>query len=189
MAASVLLCLAGSTLVLLAAGRPWGRAVLRQPPLPTVAVAATGRSLVPLAAALGLVGLAGVVAVLATRGVGRVATGVLLALSGALVTTTSLRTQLRLESAVRPVAERVAGVPGGVLSSVRVTAWPTISVAGGVLLCAAGLLVAVRGRRWSTLSARYEPPGEPPTAPATAPTTDSETSVWVALDRGEDPTR
>lgn len=149
-------------------------------------VTASGRSLAPLAAALGLVGLAGVVAVVATRGAGRVATGVLLALSGAAVAATSLRAQLRLESAVRPVAERVASVPGGILSGVRGTPWPAISVAGGLLLCAAGVLVAARGRRWAALSARYEPPREPPAAPAAAA---EPTGIWEALDRGEDPTR
>lgn len=182
--------LTGAALVLLAAGRPWARAsLLRQPPLPTVGVTSSGRSLAPVAAALGLVGLAAVVAVLATRGAGRLVTGVLLALAGAGVMVASVQVVADLPRVLRPTLERVSGVPGATAEDVRVTAWPGVSAAGGALLCAAGVLIAVRGRRWTVLSARYDAPGadrpdaDRPDAPAEPAT------IWDALDRGEDPTR
>lgn len=180
----MLLCLAGAALVLLAAGRPWARTVLRQPPLPTVAAVVTGRSLAPLVAALGLVALAGVTTVLATRGAGRLATGVLLMLAGAGVIVASVQVRLHLHDAVRPAAERISGVPGATAQQVRATAWPAVTVVGGVLVSAAGVLTAVRGGNWPALSARYDAPGGgSPAAPA------EPEAIWEALDRGEDPTR
>lgn len=170
--------------MLLAAGRPWARAVLRQPPLPPVEVIATGRSLAPLVSALGLVALAGVVAVLATRGAGRLAIGVLLLLAGAGVIVASVQVRLDLADAVRPTVERTTGVPGATAQRVRATWWPALAVAGGGLVSAAGVLTAVRGRQWPALSARYDAPGSgPPAAPA------GPDAIWEALDRGEDPTR
>lgn len=183
MVAVTLCLLAGAGLVLLSAGRPWARAVLRQAPLPTMAVTASGRTLAPVAAALGLVGLAGIVAVLATRGIGRMVTGVLLALAGAGVVAASVRVGLDLPRVVRPVAEQLSGVPGATTDDVRATGWPWLSVLGGGLLSGAGLLTAARGRRWSALSARYDAPGADRPPPAEPP------EIWDALDRGEDPTR
>lgn len=181
-AAAVLLDLVGAALVLLAAGRPWARGVLEQAPLPPVGLAPSGRNLAPVAAALGLVGLAGVVALLATRGAGRVATGVLLVLAGAAVMAASVHVGLDLPRAVRPAAERISGVPGASVAGIRMTIWPRVSAVGGALLCGAGVLTAVRGRRWTTLSARYDAPGtDRPVGPEPA-------AIWDALDRGEDPT-
>jgi hypothetical protein len=70
---------------------------------------------------------------------------------------------------------------GGELA-VHVSAWWVLSLVGGVLLAASGLLTAVRGRRWPGMSSRYERPG--PARPAT----DDPASLWKALDRGDDPT-
>lgn len=183
-AVAVLLELTGAALVLLAAGRPWARGVLRQAPLPTVPLAVSGRSVAPVVAALGLVGLAGVVAVLATRGAGRVATGVLLALAGAGVVAASLNVGSDLAEAVRPAADRISGVPGASAEGIRATVWPRVSVVGGTLLCTAGLLTAARGGRWTAMSERYDALGADrlvrPAEPA---------GIWEALDRGDDPTR
>jgi hypothetical protein len=51
-------------------------------------------------------------------------------------------------------------------------------------LAGAGLVVAIRGRRWPALSRRYDPVDAPANAPANAGVED----LWRALDRGEDPT-
>jgi hypothetical protein len=66
--------------------------------------------------------------------------------------------------------------------AVHVSAWWILSLAGGVLLAAAGLLTIARGRRWPGMSARYDRPGAAP------PTGDDPASLWKALDRGDDPT-
>lgn len=180
----MLLCLAGGGLAVLASGRPWARAVLRQPPLATVGATVSGHSLTPAVAALGLVGLAGVVAVLATRGTGRLATGVLLALAGAGVVAVSLQVRLDLDGRTGTVLERAAGAPGAAARHIRPTSWPVVSAAAGLLLGAGGVLTATRGRGWSTLSARHDVPGgdvpPEPVEPA---------HMWDAQDRGEDPTR
>lgn len=170
--------------MLLADGRPWARAVVAQPPLQPSVMSVIGHSVAPLAGALGLVGLAGVVAVPATRRLGRRITGVLLVLAGAGVVAAAVQTRLDLPGAVRPAIERASGVPGATAQEVRPTGWPTVSMAGGLLLCAAGALTAVRGGRWAPMSRRYDAPGaRPPVAPA------EPASAWDALDRGDDPTR
>jgi hypothetical protein len=58
-------------------------------------------------------------------------------------------------------------------------------VAGGVLLALSGALLALRGPRWSALSARYEAPAA---RAAERPTGPGDAGTWDALDRGEDPT-
>lgn len=180
----MLLCLTGAALVLLASGRPWARAVLRQPPLPAVGLTVNGRSVAPVVAALGLVGLGGAVAGVASRGTWRAVTGVLLALAGAGVVVASLQVRLDLPRAIRPAAERISGIRGVTVPAAQATAWPSVSAVGGAILCGAGALTVVRGRRWTTLSSRYDAPGaDLPPGPQ------DPAEIWDALDRGHDPTR
>ena len=74
----------GAGLVLLAVRQRWAQAVFTPPkPLSPQVVNVSGTDLVPLAGALALAALAGLAAVIATRGVLRRAAGVLLALFGA----------------------------------------------------------------------------------------------------------
>ena len=74
----------GAGLILLAVRQQWAQAVFTQPkPLTAQVVNVSGTDLVPLAGALALAALAGLAAVIATRGVLRRAAGVLLALFGA----------------------------------------------------------------------------------------------------------
>ena len=62
-------------------------------------------------------------------------------------------------------------------------AWPVLTVVGGVLVAASGALIAWRGHRWRSMSARYE---VAPTAAANDAR--AAATLWTALDRGEDPT-
>jgi hypothetical protein len=72
---------------------------------------------------------------------------------------------------------------GAVVPHVEVSAvWPALTAVCGVLILLAGVLVAVRGHRWHTLSSRYE---RPQRAAATKPTAPA---LWTALDEGRDPT-
>ncbi len=132
-----LLTLVGALCVLLATGRRW---------LPEHAAVlpdqATGGRLVPLAPPVGLVALAGVVALLAARRWGRPAVGSALAAGGLAV-----------------IASTVPRVGGAVLL------WPVLTVLGGALLTIAGALAVVRGRSWPALGARYESPAARPRDP------------------------
>lgn len=175
-ALAVLLCLLGAFLVLVAAGRTWLSGVEELPaPLPARDVALTAGDLGLALQALGLVGLAGVPALAATRRAGRIVVGVVLLLAGVLVVVRAAGVLLDPDGAADP-------------DGLSLTAWPAVAVAGGLLLVAAGLLVAVRGRRWAALGRRYEAPGaSAQTDPETSGPV-AERELWEALDRGEDPT-
>lgn len=179
---AALLCAVGAFLLLVAAGRAWVAVQLAATPLlPPQALAVSGSDLLPGLGALGLVGLAGVPALAATRGRGRVVLGaVLLALGAGTAALVLQRVAGGLgASALRTTVVREAGAG---TTQTSVTAWPWLGLLGAVLLTAAGLLVAVRGRRWEALGRRYEPPAPREAAPA------GERDLWEALDRGDDPT-
>jgi uncharacterized membrane protein (TIGR02234 family) len=175
--ASVVLCLVGSALVLLAVSRSWiAHSVAAAPPLPAKRFEVPGAHLAPGARALALVGLAGVAAIPAARRVARVVVGVLLVAAGAGIAAVVVRALSDPDAAVRragPLVDVVVA-PGEELGF-----WPYVAIAGAVLLVTAGLLVVVRGRSWTSMSARYDAPVAEPRG---------EASLWDALDRGEDPT-
>ena len=181
LAGAVLLCLVGAFLVLVGAGRDWVVVdVAGNGLLPPRRLGVEGAELVAGVRALGLVGLAGVVALAATRRWGRVVVGVLLAVVGVGVLLSVVGTDLAAEAA----RSASVGEAGGTAGDARTTLWSPVTAFGGLLLVAAGTLVAVRGRRWAGLGRRYDAPAARP-APA-APVGDAQ--LWEALDRGEDPT-
>ena len=174
--AAVGLCLAGAALVLLALSRSWvDHKIGAAPPLPSRRLRIDGAQLAPGARVLGLVGLAGVAALPATRRLGRTVIGVLLVAAGIGLIADLVRTLADPAAAVRR-SSALAGSPAGISFG----ASPYVAMVGGLLITAAGVLVVVRGRRWEGLSARYDAPAE-----AAPP---GEASLWDALDRGEDPT-
>ncbi|MFI9590904.1 Trp biosynthesis-associated membrane protein [Nonomuraea sp. NPDC052265] len=179
----------GSCLVLLAAGQVWVRVLGGQA---ADAVAPTGGDLGPVLTPLGLAGLAGVVAVPATKGAGRRVVGALIALCGAgaaagtwaALASATVTGWLREHNAVRAMA----GLPWE-----PVPAWPVVAGLGAFLLLAGGVLAALRGGRWTGMSARYERAGEQPGDKATAVAAPArrgheDRELWDALDRGDDPT-
>jgi uncharacterized membrane protein (TIGR02234 family) len=199
---------AGAGLVLLAARQGWARVLTpAPPPLPAGSVTVTGQDLVPLAGALGLASLATLAAVIATRGLARRLTGVLLAAFGAAIAVAvSLPiTAAEVLAAARVTAVSQAGsataggsagvspgaVPGGAAPGLNTAGhvatllapWRPVAVAGALVIVAAGLLVAWRGSGWPVMSGRYErPPERNQRAPADSAT------MWEALSRGADPT-
>jgi len=164
---AVLLCLSGAGLVLLAGSQAW--LVLVQDGQPAFAprrTPITGRSLEPGVQALGYVGLAGVVALSATRRSGRTLVGLLLLASGAAIVALLAP---ELGHLPRLLRSRRLDTPGTrVYDHLDMSAWPYCALAGGLLLALAGLLVSVRGRRWAALSGRYEVPAAGPTRDAGA---------------------
>jgi uncharacterized membrane protein (TIGR02234 family) len=194
-ALALVLDLLGAAGALLIARRTWQTARTPRPrPLADDVLTISGHTLDAATTALGLVALAGVVAVVATRGAARRAIGVLLALAGALLVWRSLSGLTAVSAArIRSLVEAKhsgVGVDATFVPHVTVhSVWPVLSAVCAVLVLAAGVLIALRGQRWGTMSRRYEAPS--------GPTTDDEVSVararadasmWTALDRGADPT-
>lgn len=156
----------GSVLVLVAAGREWVANVR-----PAGDAVPTGSELSPALTPLALAALAGVVAVLATKGVGRLLMGGLLALCGLAAAIASWRA-----SEASTVLDRLRQGAGALTWDT--TAWPSIAVTGALIVAVAGVVAIVRGGRWSAMSGRYE---------RQTPAMDDR-SLWDALDRGDDPT-
>lgn len=167
----------GCLLVLIAAGSAWVRVTQGESAAPT------GGDLSPALTPVALAGLAGVVAVLATQGVGRRLVGALVALCGAgaaVATWTALRGAnvtgwLSEQNALRGVTD----VPWEV-----VPVWPVVAAAGAVLMVAGGVVAIVRGPGWAGMSARYERDS----AQGAQAQVKDDKALWDALDRGDDPT-
>lgn len=175
---AVLLCLLGSVVVLLAVSRTWfSYADGQQLTIDAVRTSVRGSRIVSGAQALGYVGLAGVVALAATRHWGRVLVGVLVLASGIGVVVVVGRVLAEgISTRALPAGPAVTGT-----STSSVWAW--LVILGGLLLVLSGVLVAARGRSWAALSASYQAPAARPVEP---PVTDK--GAWDAFDRGEDPT-
>ncbi len=185
MAAAVAACLLGAALVLLTAGATWVRVRVaattadgQEAAAAPLAASLTGSDLAPALAGLGLVGLAGVVAIAATRRLGRVVVGALVVLAGVAIAVVAGRLAADPLPAVRAASQVRDLVPGATadLRDLRRTFAPWLATCAGVLLALGGLLVALRGHTWSALSARYRTPAARPV------------DAWEAIDRGDDPT-
>ncbi|MCW2681625.1 MAG: Trp biosynthesis associated, transrane protein Oprn/Chp [Frankiales bacterium] len=179
---AALLCLLGSFLVLVAVGREWALIdLLGSGLLPARELGVRGSDLVPGVRALGLVALAGVVAIPATKRWGRTVVGVLLALVGAgvVVATYRVHSDLFVTVTGSAVVREAGGNAGDTMTE---TVWPYVCAFGGILVAAAGLLVVARGRRWAAMGRRYDPPAAKTAVPP------AERDLWEALDRGDDPT-
>jgi uncharacterized membrane protein (TIGR02234 family) len=208
------LCLAlgaaGAGVVLLSARQGWARVATPAPaPLPASVVSVSGQDLVPLAGALALAALASLGAVIATRRLARRLAGLLMAAFGVVIAVavclplapSDVLGAARL-TAVSQAGSATAGgaagvspgaVPGGgaapgvtAVGHVTMTAalWRPASVAGAVIIVAAGLLVSWRGARWPVMSSRYELPEQPERRAAA-----DSAAMWDALSSGTDPTR
>jgi len=184
-ATAALLAALGSGLTLLTIGRGWAHGDVTTPI--TFGVSASGSQLTGVPYALGLAGLAGSVALLAVRDLGRYLIGALLALAGA-GTVYAVADRLHsLDAALRTSAASQGLGTDAVISNVHNTAWPYLTVVGGALLCLAGIYTLARGRGWSGLGNRYEAPAASapgPVAPADREVTSRD--IWDAQGRGND---
>lgn len=197
-------CVAASAAMLLGAGQEWLHASLSaRPPLPSVSQTFTGGDVVDALVPLGiLVGAAGL-ALIAARRIGRLIVGVVVLAAGLLVTAAvgyflyddgiivaTSWAQGYVTSAESPFPQRdLSRLPA------------VIALAGGVIAVAIGIFVMVSSRRWPVMGARYErrsgsasASAEAGTSPAPTGSADaeaapvSETEMWAAMQRGEDPT-
>jgi uncharacterized membrane protein (TIGR02234 family) len=207
----------GAGLVLLAVRQRWAQAVFTPPkPLTPQVVNVSGSDLVPLAGALALAALAGLAAVIATRGVPRRVAGALLALFGA-GAGAAVMASVTAATVVSVAASKVAspesaalsgsagsttsGTTGGGALVVSGTAghavmtgtpWHVAVLIGALLIFIAGLATALRGPDWPVMSARYDAPGTRGTDGAPGPVAGSRArdaaTMWESLNVGEDPT-
>ena len=169
--AALFVVLCGALLVLLASLQRWADVVVDVTVSvpPSVYEELEGHAVAPAARALGLVGLAGTVALAATRRVGRRLVGVVLALAGVGTVLASLF--WTAETSWSPGA-------GDATVPLRITDWSWVSVFGGALLVAGGVWAIARAGSWPTMGERYDRAASP-----------AGSDAWSALDRGEDPTR
>lgn len=197
--AALLLLLVGAVGLLLVAGRTWG--YVEVPPelrRGSARIAVPGGALSRGLPALGLGALAGVAALLAARGRARTAVGVVLVLvgAGALV---DVAAGLAERSILAGSLDEVAALGDSALDFpvVTLSPWPFLALGAAAAVVAGGVLAVLRGRSWSSLSARYEPATAPasPIGAGTGtgagtrdPDPDPDAATWAAQDRGEDPT-
>ncbi|MGY1824358.1 Trp biosynthesis-associated membrane protein [Geodermatophilus sp. SYSU D00079] len=175
-------------LALSSGGQTWTTATLRRPaPLPATTTELTGSTLAPLVPAGGLLLLAAAVALLAVRGAGRAALGLLVALTGGVLGWSGLRALVG-DAGTAAAAAVGPGTPGSELTAQVHAAWPVLALLAGVVAVLAGVLTVLRGRDWPGMGRRYErtPAGGAPARPRTDE--DRALDAWRALDRGEDPT-
>ena len=194
--AAVGLCALAGALSLSSSGQPWAHVtVTREVPLPATTEVLTGGQVAPLVSACGLLLLAAAVAVIAVRGVGRVAVGLLVAVAGGVLGWSGLRGVTGgLDLDLSDLTSTV-GLGRAQLTSDPVAGWAALALVAGVLGVFAGLLVVLRGRTWPGMGRRYErtgTAGAPAAAPARAPRAETDEdrhqAAWKALDRGDDPT-
>ena len=195
--AAALGCLLASGLVLVAVGRPWVRFTVVQFGVGTatgldVRSTATGHDVAGASSALGLVVLAGVVALPATRGVSRVIVGALTLLSGVGIVVATWASAFDPSAAVASRASQVAGLHGAKASEIAATGWPWLVIVGGLLAVLVGVLTIARSRRWPAMGRRYEAGRKPvpvrSSESSSSETSSSETWMWDRLDEGDDPT-
>jgi uncharacterized membrane protein (TIGR02234 family) len=209
----LLLGAAGAGLILVAVRQVWAHAIYTPPhPLPAQDVAVRGQSLIPLAGALAIAGLAALAAVIATSGLLRRVAGALLSVIGvgAAVTATAAVTSAAVLSAASNAglgtgaSSAISGTSGAAAAFVLSGApghavltglfWHGAAVAGALALIAAGLATAWRGPRWPVMSARYEQPvteqpvTERSVREAHTQPPDLRAAMWDALNRDIDPT-
>lgn len=194
---AALLAAAGAGLILTSDGRGWANATITSPV--RLSVHASGSNITSLPYALGLAGLAGAVALFAVRRIGRYLVGLVL-LGAGLGTIAAVATNLgHLDSTqLAKAAEQTLGAGGAQLSDVTNTAWPYVTIVGGVLLAAAGALTLARGKSWTGLSNRYEVtaktagqaagPAEGSAQPSNADVEPTSRDLWDSINRGADPT-
>lgn len=180
-------CLLAGTMTLVSSARPWARVVVDDSGAP-VTVTLTGSVLSEVAGSLGVVALAGALAILATRRLGRRLAGAALTLAGAALAFSAAQAVAFPNARALALAGAALGRDALGAAQVSRTAWPMLALAGGLLLAAAGLATFVRGPTWPALGSRYETAEAAGTPRRAGRRRSDGTGMWDAIDRGEDPT-
>lgn len=182
-AAVVLLGLVAGGLLLAVSTQPWVLAALPVGPggsAPEVPV--SGRDAAAAVPAVGVVAVAGSLALSTLRGAGRAAAGVLLVLAGLAAGAAAVALLLDPVGAAVAAARTATGV--GEVDGARTTAWPLVALLPALGVASSGALALSAGRSWGS-SERFEAPGA---ARPSRPAATSRAGLWDGLSRGEDPT-
>jgi uncharacterized membrane protein (TIGR02234 family) len=175
---AVLVGLAGTGLGALAGSKPWGSP---DGQAGSTLVDKTGGH-VPLAAALGLVGMAAWGVLLVTRGwVRRVVAGLGAVTAAGLVVTAVVGRSSALDSA-RNATVDLGRTPTGA----HTTAWWYVGLVAAVLALAAAALAVRHVSSWPEMGSRYDAPTA--RTEVDDPARMEEVDLWRAIDQGRDPT-
>jgi uncharacterized membrane protein (TIGR02234 family) len=186
-------CVVIGGLALLAAGRGWVTFSVAEPPLPPLRKAVSGHTVASAVTPLALVVLAGVVALPATRRVGRRLAGVLLALAGAGLVIASADVLASPAASVKGAAARLMGRTGVRPTEVAVSGWPWLVVVLGAVTVVVGAVVVAFSGGWPAMGRRYEASqaNRADRADRAGPSSGraaDERSMWDRIDEGDDPT-
>lgn len=174
-------CVLSGAVVLIAAGRTWGRASLTTITGSIDRVTATGQAAEPALPALGIALLVLTAGIIAARGWLRRFVGVVVVFVGASTVAIASVSGSDVAAELRHRAFAVANtsVPA------HTGGWAIVTALAGALAVICGALTVMAGARWPALGARYDAEG----ARGRQPDRDRRAmSEWDALDRGEDPT-
>ncbi|GAB3589406.1 Trp biosynthesis-associated membrane protein [Calidifontibacter terrae] len=162
--------------LLLLTTRSWATGTVSDTITGTLHASARGSSAAPTAVAGALVAGAAIIALLASRRVGRIVAALGLTLGGALAAYGAVHVALDPSTVLR---EKIAGESGHAAASVAgasASFWVWLAAFCAIALAALGVMALVVGARWSGLGRRYDAP------------TRAVTSDWDQLTAGTDPT-
>lgn len=178
-----------------AASRAWSSVTVRTAGLPTDRVTVDGSRALPIVGAMALVIMAGSVAVLATSHRVRVLVGSIIAAAGmvsvAFIVTGAgtLRDALVQQIASSPAMAGDEAAQLRVADQADGSLWRWVALLASMLGVAVGAAVVAYGWRWPVMGRKYEAPGAAKDAPASPRDGEpSDSDLWKALDRGDDPT-
>ncbi len=178
------LLLAGVVLALAASAGVWLRPRLGESLTAVPNPLLRGRTLVPAAVPLALVGAAGVVAVVSARARAlRVLAAVVVVLAGLGLAALTLPAVLDPAATARRALTARGSYPPVLAAGATGLGW--LDVLAGLLVAAGGVVVALAGPRRLATSSRYDAPGAAPAGNGAAAAPASE---WEAVERGQDPT-
>ncbi|MDT0233212.1 Trp biosynthesis-associated membrane protein [Curtobacterium sp. BRB10] len=181
--------------VMLAWTQTWFTVRLHAGAAVTSTVSADGAAVVPQYTALAIASLALFLAMTIAGRVLRIVLAAVEILLGLGVVVSGITTLRDPIAAARGAVGEVAGVSDlgavrGVVSSVSVSPWPAVGIAGGVLAVLLGVVVIVVQRAWPGPSRKYgaATAGAAAAARATAPVQRDAVVDWDDLSAGVDPT-
>jgi uncharacterized membrane protein (TIGR02234 family) len=181
LARTVVALLAAGAVALFAVTRAWASANVRTPGLPTDQVSVSGIDAAPILAGLAVVIVAAALGVVAAGGWLRQVIGLLIAAVAGVAALRALTLNAGGTALGRALRDSTAYI-GGINPPVDGAIWPWVATGAFAAAALLGVVVAVRGRSWPRMSARYERATPSPAALV------DDSDLWRAQDEGQDPT-